>query len=167
MNIANLIGTSTSPALEAVYGQKKKNDSDDAQNGVYSWREDTVSLSEAALALAQMAGKEQAPPDDESQESLNGQTSGKDALQSGNAGENEDEGAVSGAGQGSAFGGGSGASASEIEAKIKQLQQKIVETQNSSLPEDTKSAMISSLQAQISELVQEKSALENQADKAA
>ena len=168
MNIANLLGTSTSSALEAVYGQKKKNDNDDAQNGVYSWREDTVSLSEAALALAQLAGKEQATADDESQESLNGQGSGKTALQSGNADENEEDGAVAGTGQGSFSSGvGSGSSASEIEAKIKQLQQKIVEIQNGNLPEDTKSAMISAIQAQIGELVQEKNALENQAGKAA
>lgn len=168
MNIANLLGTSTSSALEAVYGQKKKNDNDDAQNGVYSWREDTVSLSEAALALAQLAGEEQATAEDESQESLNGQGSGKAALQSGNADENEEDGAVAGAGQGSSSSGvGSGSSVSEIEAKIKQLQQKIVETQNSNLPEDTKSAMISAIQAQIGELVQEKNALENQAGKAA
>ena len=166
MNIANLLGTSTSSALEAVYGQKKKNDNDDnAQNGVHSWREDTVSLSEAALALAQLAGKDQAPAEDESQESTNGQSSGKDALPSGNADENEEAVSSAGGGQGSAFGGGS--SASELEAKIKQLQQKIVETQNSSLPEDTKSAMISALQAQIGELVQEKNALEGQAGKAA
>ncbi len=167
MNIANLLGTSTSSALEAVYGQKKKNDNDDARNGVHSWREDTVSLSEAALALAQLAGKEQAAAEDESQESLNGQGSGRAALQSGNADENEEDGAVAGAGRGSSSGIGSGSSVSEIEANIKQLQQKIVETQNSNLPEDTKSAMISAIQAQIGELVQEKNALENQAGKAA
>ena len=103
MNIANLLGTSTSSALEAVYGQKKKNDNDDAQNGVYSWREDTVSLSEAALALAQLAGKEQATADDESRESLNGQGSGRAALQSGNADENEEDGAVAGLAAGFEF----------------------------------------------------------------
>ena len=168
MNIANMLGTSTSSALEAVYGQKKKNDNDDNdRNGVYSWREDTVSFSEAALALAQLAGKEQGTAEDGSQESLNGQGSGKAALQSGNAEENEGEGDVSGAGQASSSGIGGGSSVSEIEAKIKQLQQKIVETQNSNLPEDTKSAMISAIQAQIGELVQEKNALANQAGKAA
>lgn len=166
MYIANLLGTSTSSALEAVYGQKKKNDNDDAQNSVYSWREDTVSLSDAALALVQLAGKEQAPSDDDTRESLNGQTP-NGLPSSGADGKSEEEGAVSGAGQSSSSGGGSGSSVSEIEAKIKQLQQKIVETQNSDLPENTKSAMISALQAQIGELVQEKNALENQAGKSA
>ena len=55
----------------------------------------------------------------------------------------------------------------ESAKKIEQLQKKIVETQNSDLPEDTKSAMISALQSQIGVLVQEKNALEqNQPKKA-
>ena len=169
MNIANMLGTSTSSALEALYGQQKKKDDDDsAQSGVYSWQQDRVSISDAALALAGLAGKEQAPSEDgASQDSLNGQGSRRVSLPNAKTdGTEEAADSVESAGggqQGFSLGGGS--SASDIEAKIKALQQKIVETQNSDLPEDAKSAMISGLQSQIGQLAQEKSALESQSSK--
>ena len=159
MNIANLLGTSTSSALEAVYGQKKKDEKEDgAQSGVHSWRQDTVSFSEAALALLEVAGKEQAPSDGNSaRDAMNGQTAQGDPLAAAQGDEVE---GTEGDGGGQPFSLGGNSNASDIEVKIKQLQQKIVETQNGSLPEDTKSAVISGLQSQISALVQEKNALE-------
>ena len=163
MNIANMLGTSTSSALEAAYGQKKKKaNEDDAQSGVFSWRQDRVSVSEAALALLEAAGKEQAPPEDYSSDNAASGDALNKTLDSGaKAG-----GSVEASGEaGQGFSLGNGSSASDIDAKIEQLQQKIVEAQNSELPEDAKSAMISGLQAQISALVQEKSALENQSRK--
>ena len=169
MNIANMLGTSTSSALEAVYGQKKKKENeDDAQSGVYSWRQDRVSVSEAALALLEAAGKEQAPPEDDSSdnaasEELLHKNLGTDAKADGSG---KTDGSVEASGEAEqGFSLGNGSSASDIDAKIKQLQQKIMEIQNSELPEDTKSAMISGLQAQISALVQEKSAMESQSRK--
>lgn len=168
MNIAHLLGTSNSSALEALYGQQKKKDDDDsAQSGVHSWRQDRVSISDAALALAEMAGKEQASSeDDPAQYLLNGQGSQSASLPNAKAGGTEEMGdSVESAGGGQGFSLGNGSSVSDIEAKIKALQQKIVETQNSDLPEDTKSAMISALQNQIGQLVQEKNALESQSAK--
>lgn len=169
MNIANMLGTSTSSALEAVYGQKKKKENeDDAQSGVFSWRQDRVSVSEAALALLEAAGKEQAPPEDASSDNAASGDALNKTLDSGakSDGSGEANGSVAASGEaGQSFSLGNGPSASDIDAKIKQLQQKIVETQNNELPEDAKSAMISGLQAQISALVQEKSAIESQSRK--
>ena len=119
MNIANMLGTSTSSALEAVYGQKKKEEKEDAGSGVFSWRQDRVSVSEAALALLETAGKEQAPPDGSStKDAMNGQTAQSNSFtgMEGDGVVKAQEGAEA-SGGGQAFSLGDSSSASDIEKR--------------------------------------------------
>ena len=165
MNIAHLLGTSNSSALEALYGEQKNRDDagESVRSGVFSWREDSVSISEAALALLDVAGKEQAPPAvGLSQDSLNGHGSRTLSLKEAASGDAEEREEAAKPG-GGAFSLGGSSGAADIEARIKALQQKIVETQASDLPEEIKSAKISGLQSQISQLTQEKSVIDSQA----
>lgn len=140
MNIAYMMGTSTSSALEALYGdpQKKKNEATEA--APLAAPVDRVSISAEALALAAAR-----------------RGSGENAGSEESAGESSTEAK----GAGTAGTGASGNSAASIEAKIKELQQKIMDVQNSNMPETSKQAMISSYETQLDALVQELNAIKS------
>ena len=143
MQIAHMMGTSTASALEAIYGEDKKNKSTQ-QNTVHSWQEDSVSLSPEALqAYSMMRLNLQEQPN------VDGLNEEEKQL----LGEAGNEAPEAGASQ------NSGSSAAEIEAKIKELQQKMSQILSSGMPEATKNAMSSSIQAQINQLMQELNAL--------
>ena len=145
MQIAHMMGTSTASALEAVYGEDKKKKSAQ-QNTVHSWQEDSVSLSpEAIQAYSMMRLNLQEQPNvdglNEEEKQLLGEA-GNEAPEAGGVSQ-----------------GGGSSSAAEIEAKIKELQQKMSQILSSGMPEATKNAMASSIQSQISQLMQELNAL--------
>lgn len=145
MNIAYLMGTSTSSALEALYGDPKKRQETSTEGSVHSWQQDSVSISAEALALAYSQKTED-------------QT--KNQSESQNA-ESEDAGMNTTASGGSS--GGSGTSIQKLEARIKELQQEISKVQSSNIPEESKNAIIGGLQAELEAALQELNALKNQA----
>jgi len=147
MQIAHMLGTSTSSALEAVYGDpKRKKELDGAPTAALSG--DTVSISAKALELAAQMQADKSAPD----------------RQNAAGGEAEEQNTEQGAGQsgGVGMGASTGDQLAEIEGKIKELQQKISSIQNSAMPEESKQATISGLQAQIESLLQQLNALKAQ-----
>ena len=189
MNIATMMGTSNANALEAVYGENSKKHREDPL-AVPSWSEDTISISDAARALAALA------KDEDSEEGLDSgdeqkaerndvftgyaklaakratmrssaasETPSNAALlnetteEVQNSGEKPANSATSTdaapANSSSGMRPSAGETVAKLQSKLKELQQKLVDAQNSNLPDQTKGAMISSISSQIGQVVQE------------
>lgn len=152
MNIAYLMGTSTSDALEAVYGEKKKRAQDEEEEAlrVSSWKPDTVTLSAEAKAFAAALENQKTDGYGSNQQGTNtAADQQKDAQESG---------ALGSSGGGVSMGG----SIASVEAKIKQIQQKINEIQKSNIPDEAKESLIAGLLEQLNAAMQELNELKAQ-----
>ena len=140
MNIANMMGTSTSSALEAIYGERKKQDEEEGLS-VASWKKDTVSISAEAASLAKQM---------ENRLGVSGASEQPNFAADDQQAEREN-GAVGGSGGGM----GSGNDTRQLEAKIKELQSKLSSIQSSNIPEESKEAMTAAIQAELNAAMQE------------
>jgi hypothetical protein len=146
MQIARMMGTSTASALEAVYGDEGRKQKEARQNSVFPGQRDSISISPEAMQAYQMMR-------------LNLQD--KPSLDGLNQDEIELLGKVAHEGPmpGGASGSGGSSIISELEAKIKELQQQMAQVQNSGIPDESKAAMTASIEAQIQQAMQELNAL--------
>lgn len=150
MQIANMLGTSTASALEAIYGEEERKQKAAKRNEIFSRQQDSVSISPEALQAYQTMRCTL-----EEASSTDGMTEEEKNL----PGDMPHEAAAGGSSSGS----GGSATVAEIETKIKELQQKMMQIQNSGMPEESKNAMTTSIQAQINELMQQLNGLQAKA----
>jgi len=142
MQIARMMGTSTASALEAVYAEEERKQKQAKQPGALSWQQDSISISPEAMNAYQMMRINLM--DKPSQHGLT-----QDEIK--RLGKTPHEGPTAG----SAFGTSSGSSVTSLQSRLKELQQQLVQVQNSGMPEETKAAKTASIMSQINEIMQE------------